>query len=81
LGGNNLHTFWLSGPPYRYWFTRGYLADRGQDSLPLGIMDRGGRASHHHLNIGIVALGSPLAAIAGSQFGYWLGWHYGIKEF
>jgi len=35
----------------------------------------------HHLNIAIVALGSPIAAILGSQFGYWLGWHYGIKIF
>ena len=35
----------------------------------------------HHLNIWIVALGSPIAAILGSQFGYWLGWHYGIKIF
>jgi membrane-associated protein len=24
---------------------------------------------------------SPIAAIAGSQFGHWLGWHYGIKIF
>lgn len=35
----------------------------------------------HHLNIWIVALGSPIAAILGSQFGYWLGWHYGMKIF
>jgi membrane-associated protein len=41
----------------------------------------GVKAGHHHLSILIVALGSPLAAIVGSQFGHWLGWNYGIKIF
>ena len=40
-----------------------------------------GSTQGHHLNILIVAIGSPIAAILGSQFGYWLGWHYGIKIF
>jgi membrane-associated protein len=41
----------------------------------------GVKAGHHHLNIAIVAIGAPLAAIIGSQFGHWLGWRYGIKIF
>jgi membrane-associated protein len=41
----------------------------------------GVKSGHHHLSIWIVALGTPLAAIIGSQFGHWLGWHYGIKIF
>jgi len=41
----------------------------------------GVKAGHHHLNITIVAIGAPLAAIIGSQFGHWLGWRYGIKIF
>jgi len=40
-----------------------------------------GSTRGHHLNILIVAIGSPVAAILGSQFGYWLGWRYGIKIF
>jgi membrane-associated protein len=40
-----------------------------------------GSTQGHHLNILIVAIGSPVAAILGSQFGYWLGWRYGIKIF
>ena len=40
-----------------------------------------GSTRGHHLNILIVAIGSPIAAILGSQFGYWLGWRYGIKIF
>ena len=35
----------------------------------------------HHLSIWVVALGCPIAAMIGSQFGHWLGWHYGIKIF
>lgn len=41
----------------------------------------GVEAGHHHLNITIVALGAPIAAIIGSQFGHWLGWKYGIRIF
>ena len=29
----------------------------------------------------MVAIGAPVAAALGSQFGHWLGWHYGIKIF
>ena len=46
--------------------------------ITAGLFAAGIGAGHgHHLNILIVALGSPLAAIIGSQFGHWLGWHYG----
>ena len=41
----------------------------------------GVKAGHHHLNITIVALGAPIAAIIGSQFGHWLGWKYGGNTF
>ena len=40
-----------------------------------------GSKNGHHLNIAVVALGSPIAAIIGSQFGHWLGWHYGLRIF
>ena len=40
-----------------------------------------GSAHGRHINIGIVAVTAPLAAIIGSQFGHWLGWHYGIRIF
>jgi len=40
-----------------------------------------GSTQGHHLNILLVAVGSPIAAIVGSQFGHWLGWHYGLKIF
>ena len=40
-----------------------------------------GSTSGHHLNIAVVAAGAPIAAIIGSQFGHWLGWHYGIRIF
>ena len=40
-----------------------------------------GSGQGHHLNIVIVALGAPVAAIVGSQFGHWLGWHYGMRIF
>jgi membrane-associated protein len=42
-----------------------------------GIGSTGG----HHLNIGLVAVLAPLSAIIGSEFGHWLGWHYGIRIF
>jgi len=41
----------------------------------------GVEAGHHHLSIAVVAIGAPLSAIVGSQFGHWLGWKYGIKIF
>jgi membrane-associated protein len=41
----------------------------------------GVESGHHHLSIAIVAIGAPLFAIVGSQFGHWLGWNYGIKIF
>jgi len=41
----------------------------------------GVEATGHHINIIVVAIGAPLSAIIGSQFGHWLGWHYGIRIF
>ena len=50
--------------------------------ITAGFFAAGIGSTHgHHLNIIVVAIGSPLAAMAGSQFGHWLGWHYGIKIF
>ena len=50
--------------------------------ITAGLFAAGIGSTHgHHLNILIVAIGSPVAAILGSQFGYWLGWRYGIKIF
>ena len=50
--------------------------------ITAGLFAAGIGSNHgHHLNIGLVAIAAPLAAIIGSQFGHWLGWHYGIKIF
>lgn len=50
--------------------------------ITAGLFAAGIGSTHgHHLNILIVAIGSPVAAILGSQFGYWLGWRYGVKIF
>ena len=50
--------------------------------ITAGLFAAGIGSTHgHHLNIGLVALGAPLSAIIGSQFGHWLGWHYGIRIF
>jgi membrane-associated protein len=40
-----------------------------------------GSAHGRHINIVVVAVTAPLAAIIGSQFGHWLGWQYGIRIF
>ncbi len=41
----------------------------------------GVKSGGNHINIWVVAIGSPIFAIIGSQFGHWLGWHYGVKLF
>jgi membrane-associated protein len=52
------------------------LITAGLFSAGIGVSDTG-----HHINIVVVAIGSPLAAIIGSQFGHWLGWTHGVKIF
>ena len=50
--------------------------------ITAGLFAAGIGSTHgHHLNIALVAIGAPISAILGSQFGHWLGWHYGIKIF
>ena len=41
----------------------------------------GVESTGHHINILVVAIGAPMAAIIGSQFGHWLGWNYGVRIF
>ena len=49
--------------------------------ITAGLFAAGIGSKGHHINIVVVAIGAPLSAILGSQFGHWLGWHYGIKIF
>jgi len=55
----------------------------GDSLLFIGGVAASGTGTAIHLKISIVALaiGAPVFAIAGSQFGHWLGYKYGIKLF
>lgn len=55
----------------------------GDSLLFIGGVAASGTGSVIHLKISIVALaiGAPIFAIAGSQFGHWLGYKYGVKLF
>jgi membrane-associated protein len=46
-----------------------------------GAFSATSNANDPHLNLGVVVIGSFLAAIAGAQLGYWIGARYGTQLF
>jgi membrane-associated protein len=52
------------------------LITGGLFAAGLGVKEGG-----HHISIITMAVGAPIFAILGSQFGHWLGWTFGIKIF
>jgi len=49
--------------------------------ITAGLFAAGVGNQGHHISIGVVAVGAPIAGFLGSQFGHWLGGRYGTKLF